>query len=373
MSVREKLAVTRLSVLGIGSAVRHRHEAGIKQRDPRADALKGFAILLVVVGHAIQEPYHYGLGHNLVFRFIYSFHMPLFMFVSGYVAALSTKPANARFIWNKSIRLILPFLAWHATRYVIYDRHRDYGLVSYWHHLLLAPDHDHGLWFLWVLFLCFCLLVPALRIERWMGSAALVLALVFSQFLTGRFAGLAMVKWFFPFFIAGYVLKRHSFRISWLWSLPLAAAFLPLGAIWERRSVPDIVTRLANELAALHFSAVANNIPNWYQYLTAFAGIAFAFALYRLVKNSHTTVAVFCWLGVRSLTIYCAQFFFLHFGFGSGPFLVLTRSLIAIVASLLLGAILSKFWLTNLLFLGTKPRWRRKSDVTPTTHENAVT
>jgi fucose 4-O-acetylase-like acetyltransferase len=373
MSVGEQLAVARSRVLEMGGSVRRHPEAGTKQRDPRADALKGFAILLVVVGHAIQEPYHYGLGHNIVFRFIYSFHMPLFMFVSGYVAALSTKPANARFIGSKSIRLVLPFLAWHAASYVIYARYQNYGFVSYWHHLLLAPDHDHGLWFLWVLFLCFCLLVPALRLERYWRTAALALALVFSQFLTVRIAGLMMLKWFFPFFIAGYILNRHSFRISWLWSLPLAAAFLPLAVFWERRSVPDIVTRVASKLSALHFGAVANNIPDWYHYLTPFAGIAFAFALFRLVKNSDTTVAVFSWLGVRSLTIYCAEFFFLGLGFGSGPVLVLSRSLIAIVASLLLGAILSKFWLTNLLFLGTKPRPRHKPAIAPTAAKNATT
>jgi fucose 4-O-acetylase-like acetyltransferase len=357
----------------MGGAQKQRLEAGIRQRDPRADALKGFAILLVVVGHAIQDPYHYGLSHNLVFRFIYSFHMPLFMFVSGYVAALSTKPADIRFIWNKAIRLVLPFLAWHAARYVIFARYHDYGFVSYWHHLLLAPDHDHGLWFLWVLFLCFCLLVPALRLERYWGTAALALALVFSQFLPTRFAGLAMLKWFFPFFIAGYILKRHLFRISWLWSLPLAAAFIPLAAIWERRDVPDIVTRVASKLSALHFEAAANNIPDWYRYLTPFAGIAFAFVLFRLVKNSKKTVAFLSWLGVRSLTIYCAEFFFLGLGFGSGPVLVLSRSLIVILASLLLGAILSKFWLTNLLFLGTKPRSRHKPTTTPNASESTTT
>jgi fucose 4-O-acetylase-like acetyltransferase len=357
----------------MGGSTKHRLELGIKQRDPRADALRGFAIILVVIGHAIQKPYHSGLSHNLVFHLIYSFHMPLFMFVSGYVAALSTKPANARFIWNKALRLVLPFLTWHAARYYISARYHDYGFVSYWHHLFLAPDHDHGLWFLWVLFLCFCLLVPALRLERRLGTAALVLALVFSQFLTGRYAGLTMLKWYFPFFIAGYILKRHSFRISWLWSLPLAAAFLPMGATWERHAVPNFISRFADKLASLHFNAVANNIPDWYHYLTAFAGIAFAFTLYQLIKNSNATVAVFSWLGVRSLTIYCAQFFFLGIGFGSGSVLVLSRSLVAIIASLLLGAILSKFWLTNLLFLGTKPRRRLEPAAVSDPSESATT
>lgn len=373
MSTEGQPAAARSSLRGIRSAIADRLEAGIKTRDRRADALKGFAILLVVVGHAIQVPYRYGIGDNLAFRFIYSFHMPLFMFLSGYVAALSTRPTNARYISDKAIRLLLPFLTWQAARYVINARYEDFGFVSYWHHLLLAPDFDHGLWFLWVLFLCFCLLVPALRLERYWGTAALVLALVFSQFLTTHYAGLAMVKWYFPFFIAGYVLKRHLFQISWLWSLPLAVAFIPLSVIWERRDVPDIVNRVADELRVLHFDAAARNIPDWYRYLTPFAGIAFAFGLYRLVKRSNVTVAVFSYLGERSLTIYCAEFFFLGIGFGSWSVYVLTHSLVTVAASLILGAILARFWLTNLLFLGTKPRPRRKPGGTPAARENEAT
>ena len=59
-------------------------------RNQCVDGLKGFAILLVVLGHCVQ----YGLGEvNFnnenyfeypIFKFIYSFHMPLFMLVSGY-------------------------------------------------------------------------------------------------------------------------------------------------------------------------------------------------------------------------------------------------------------------------------------------------
>ncbi len=49
------------------------------------DFLKGFAILLVILGHVIQyninDPYN-----NIVFRYIYAFHMPLFMFISGFVS-----------------------------------------------------------------------------------------------------------------------------------------------------------------------------------------------------------------------------------------------------------------------------------------------
>jgi hypothetical protein len=186
-----------------------------------------------------------------------------------------------------------------------------------------------------------------------MGSAALVLVLVLSQLLARQEGGLALLKWYFPFFLAGYVSKRHTFRISWLWTLPLAVAFLPLGSLWERHAVPEAVTQTASKLAIWHFSALASSIPGWYHDLTAFAGIALVFVLFRLVKDSKIVVAVFGWLGVHSLVIYCAEFFFLGFGLGSGVAYVLTHSLIAIVAAITLGAILSQFWLTRLLFLGT--------------------
>ena len=47
------------------------------------DALKGFTILLVVLGHVLQVRYDID---NLLYRYIHSFHMPLFMFLSGYVS-----------------------------------------------------------------------------------------------------------------------------------------------------------------------------------------------------------------------------------------------------------------------------------------------
>ena len=49
------------------------------------DNLKGVLILLVVLGHCIQCT-DLDFDHNAVFRYIYSFHMPLFMCVSGFVS-----------------------------------------------------------------------------------------------------------------------------------------------------------------------------------------------------------------------------------------------------------------------------------------------
>lgn len=49
------------------------------------DSLKGILILLVVVGHfLLKVEGHYAI--ETVYRLIYAFHMPLFVFVSGLLA-----------------------------------------------------------------------------------------------------------------------------------------------------------------------------------------------------------------------------------------------------------------------------------------------
>ena len=94
-----------------------------KNRELLPDILRGFAIVLVVLGHCIQE----GSGEQFkldtmyfndkVYQFIYSFHMPLFMLISGYFAWDSMeKPQERKEQWSLLVRrsaaLIIPIFAW---------------------------------------------------------------------------------------------------------------------------------------------------------------------------------------------------------------------------------------------------------------------
>ncbi len=72
------------------------------------DALKGFAILCVVMGHTALSfdlsgmfPDAYGFL-NTVHDVIYAFHMPLFMMVSGYMYARAYVPRGGVFAKNVS-------------------------------------------------------------------------------------------------------------------------------------------------------------------------------------------------------------------------------------------------------------------------------
>lgn len=78
--------------------------------------LQGWAILWVVIGHAPLLPVGDAnpLYVNILYKIAYSFHMPLFVFVSGYLFHLTRmeRPMPyARMLADKLARLGIPFIA----------------------------------------------------------------------------------------------------------------------------------------------------------------------------------------------------------------------------------------------------------------------
>lgn len=113
-----------------------------EDRDLSLDFMKGSAIFLVVLGHVLQ--YASGVEHHPFRDFIYSIHIPLFFFVSGFLVSkkLSMKQNILLFVSKKS-RLILPLLLFGTFDVVICGA--DLGGFLSW--------SKFGLWFLWMLFL----------------------------------------------------------------------------------------------------------------------------------------------------------------------------------------------------------------------------
>lgn len=61
------------------------------------DRLKGLTIFLVVMGHVYGMAF--SQSNDIFYKFIYSFHMPLFMFLSSLVAC-SGVITNTRYLCN---------------------------------------------------------------------------------------------------------------------------------------------------------------------------------------------------------------------------------------------------------------------------------
>ena len=78
-------------------------------RNNTLDLLRGLAILIVVIGHAIQVNLSEGRNCFIWSNLILSFQMPLMFFISGYATGFSFPSSNPkRFIKKKVVRLLIP-------------------------------------------------------------------------------------------------------------------------------------------------------------------------------------------------------------------------------------------------------------------------
>lgn len=97
-----------------------------KERNVLVDMLKGYACLLVVFGHVIMGIRKGGITSPEFFveieKFIWTFHVALFMFLSGYVYSLVggylSKKTRLNFIKYKFINLAIPYF-FFSTIYII--------------------------------------------------------------------------------------------------------------------------------------------------------------------------------------------------------------------------------------------------------------
>ncbi len=90
-----------------------------ENRNISIDVIKATTILFVILGHSIQ----YGCGteylesksffQNSLFEYIYSFHMPLFAMISGYLFYYTvSRRSYKEVIINRIQRLFIPILSW---------------------------------------------------------------------------------------------------------------------------------------------------------------------------------------------------------------------------------------------------------------------
>ena len=113
------------------------------------DILRAIAIILVIIGHI---PYP---GFNTdCHKWVYSFHIPLFFFVSG-ITLTFTKYKNITFkkiIEKRFHRIYLPFLIWGIVLALPTISLMTIPKLFYGTHQSIAQVSNSSLWFLPVLF-----------------------------------------------------------------------------------------------------------------------------------------------------------------------------------------------------------------------------
>lgn len=160
------------------------------------DNLKFLLIFLVVFGHMLEP--QTGGGVNFLYLNIYSFHMPAFIFVSGWFSRNST--------WQKTVtKVLLPYLVFQ----LIYLRYAGLPIQIY------SPY-----WILWYLFALFVwrILLPLIRGRRRLAYALWPVAVVVSLLCgytakVGYDFALSRVLVFLPYFLLGYCLGERQEQV----------------------------------------------------------------------------------------------------------------------------------------------------------------
>lgn len=188
------------------------------QRIEWIDVYKGILILIVVLGHSIQDQLIID-GMNVTENFwrniIYSFHMPAFMALSGYVALYSCKNYDTfgnclSAIKKRAMQIFIPFTIWTFTLYL--TRNDE---VPFWK-LILFPNI--GYWFLWALFFINIIFISTFLLSKKTKSSMFkltiitIIALWVTQTIipNGKILGYEYIAFYYPFYMIGYYSNKYQ-------------------------------------------------------------------------------------------------------------------------------------------------------------------
>ena len=121
-----------------------------KSRILKFDNTKAFLMLIVVFGHGLT-PFLGSQGVNWATLWLYSFHMPLFMFVTGYFAGFNRKNIIFRFGYTYFL---------FQTLYILFDIFILQKTTDF--------QYTKPKWILWYLFamIVYFILFPMFDAER---------------------------------------------------------------------------------------------------------------------------------------------------------------------------------------------------------------
>lgn len=195
------------------------------ERDCRIDYLKGILILLMIAFHLA----YFADAYPMAKQFVYTFHMPGFLVISGYLMNLN-KPV--RLVWKSLMWLVVPYLVMESG-YVLMasvvptrDHIDQLTLPLFLNKLLIHPLGPY--WYLQTIILCGSAYHLLFRFGRLPATARLLLlALAYCALAATGIVSLGNAL----YFLAGTALRCSGlrfgqvFRTSWwpLLALPLLA------------------------------------------------------------------------------------------------------------------------------------------------------
>lgn len=267
------------------------------------DNAKWILIFLVVFGHMIQPFITESKAIHTLYTWMYTFHMPAFIFLAGFFAKGA---GDFKFIGKLAKKLIIPYIIFQILYTVFYFL---LGKSDWYTDTIFYPQ-----WSLWFLFSLFCwhlMLILYKKIPPFLGISIALAVGILVGFAdnVGHTFSLSRTFVFFPYFLIGFwVTKNHVFLLKKKAVKYSAVLFLAVAAL-VIYFLPDInsgwllASKSYSTLGTVEFGAFARLAVYVTSTLMAAAVLAW-------MPQKQLSITM---LGTRTLYVYLLHGFFVQY------------------------------------------------------------
>ena len=271
------------------------------------DLLKLFAIFLVLWGHCIQYflSTHYSV--DCVYRTIYSFHMPLFMMISGFFSTNSYHLSLKVIFIKKSRELLLPVLIWGIIFFIGFSviKYKN-GEPIYIYYDMTAILYKN-LWFLKSLFICYMTAYFCFYKGK-LNYYILAITLLLSQFIVSH-----NICIMYPAFVFGVFLCRNKKWLSNKYIMFFSLIiYLIMLSRWDASFWP--IPNMLDSISTHNIGPIYNYLGKGiYRVFIGIAGSVFFITLFNIIYKDNTMRMnrIAEW-GKYTLEVYILQFIVLE-------------------------------------------------------------
>jgi fucose 4-O-acetylase-like acetyltransferase len=276
----------------------------MRERDYYFDNAKFFLIIFVVFGHFLRPYISENTFLHSLYVWIFLFHMPAFILISGYFAKNFHKKGYLKKVAKK---ILVPYFIFQLLYSLYFSFLYEEGNITI---DFLTPRW--GLWFLLSLFSWNVMLYVFAKLPRTYSlSLAILFGLIVGFFEVEKWLSLSRTFIFFPFFLLGFLLKRKHFEWLFQRNIRILAFIILAGILWIVHYIfPHIEKEWLYGSKSYETLGIDGEIAIFLRLTFYAVSVLMTFCFLSLVPNRKLSIS---FLGTRTFYVYILHGFVLKY------------------------------------------------------------